>query len=85
MPDAFLVELSCPVHGLERYKIKIIRKYNVPSQTIAPQFNRRPTPGELSSVVVGKNVSEKEIETYVVNYLHNMGMWDAVLRMRFTT
>jgi hypothetical protein len=49
-----------------------------------PQFNRRPTPGELSSVVVGKNVSEKDIETYVVNYLQNMGLWYTVLLMRFT-
>jgi hypothetical protein len=85
LPDGFIVELSCPVHGLERYKIKIIRKYNVPGQTITPQFNRRPTPGELSSVVVGKNVSEKDIETYVRNYLQNMGLWSAVLHMRFTT
>lgn len=84
MADAFIVELSCPVHGLERYKIKIIRKYNVPRQSIMPQFNRRPTPGELSSVVVGKNVSEKDIETYVVNYLHNVGLWNTVLLMRFT-
>lgn len=84
MANAFIIELSCPVHGFERYKIKIIRKYNVPSQTIMPQFNRRPTPGELSSVVVGKNVSEKDIETYVVNYLQNMGLWYTVLLMRFT-
>lgn len=83
MTDAFIVELSCPVHGLERYKIKVIRKYNVPSQSIEPQFNKRPTPGELSSVVVGKNVSQKDVETYVINYLQNRGLWDTVVLMRF--
>jgi hypothetical protein len=81
--DAFIVELRCPVHGLERYKIKVIRKCNVPSQTIEPQFNRRPTPGELGAVVVGKNVSQKDLETYVINYLQDRGLWDAVIMMRF--
>jgi hypothetical protein len=80
---SFIVELSCPVHGRERYKIKLIRKYNVPRNIIMPQFRRRPTPGELSSLVIGKSVSEREIESYIIDYLHNTGLWTTVLAMRF--
>lgn len=83
MTQACIVELSCPVHGLERYKIKLIRKYNVPRNIIMPQFRRRPTPGELSSLVIGKGVSDKEVERYIIDYLHNAGLWNAVLAMRF--
>jgi hypothetical protein len=80
---SLIVELSCPMHGLERYKIKLIRKYNVPRNTITPQFRRRPATKELSSLVIGKSVSERDVERYIADYLHDVGLWTAVQGMRF--
>lgn len=76
------VELSCPEHGLERFKIKVIKKYNVNKELIAPKFRKRPR-HELSGVVVGKNVQYQEVREYLVRYFREAGLMDRVLRMQF--
>lgn len=65
--SSIVVELNCPKHGLERFQIKVIKKYNLKSDVIMPKFRSRPKTG-LSSLVVGRNVSSKEIEAYVNDY-----------------
>jgi hypothetical protein len=75
------VELSCPEHGLERFKIKIVKKYNVNKESIAPKFRTKPR-HELSGLIVGRDVSSLEIRDYVVQYFREAGMMDRVLSMR---
>jgi len=70
---SILIELNCPRHGLERFKVKVIRKYNLKADLIVPQFRSRPKPG-LSSLFVGRNVSSKEIESYLDKYFRQKGM-----------
>jgi hypothetical protein len=75
------VELKCPQHGLERFKIKIIRKYNVKSDEIIPKFRTKPK-YELSSIVVGKYVQQKEIRDYLIRYFAQTGLIDNILSIR---
>jgi len=75
------IEYRCPEHGLERFKIKVIKKYNVNPELIAPKFRTRPK-YELSSVVVGRNVQEREIQDYLVQYFQHSGLIDRVVSMR---
>ena len=75
------VEFKCPEHGLERFKIKVIKKYNVTPELIAPKFRTRPK-YELSGVVVGRNVNERDIQDYLMQYFRETGLMDKVLSMR---
>jgi len=75
------VEFKCPEHGLERFKIKVIKKYNVNPELIMPKFRTRPK-YELSSLVVGRNVDTRQIEDYVIHYFKEVGLMDRILSMR---
>lgn len=77
------IEATCTEHGLERYKIKIIKKFNIPSDEITPRFRSRPKPGELSCVLVGRGVSTQEIEKFINEYFRQKGLWSSIIRMRF--
>ena len=82
LPPAVWVEMSCPDHGLERFKIKVIKKYNVNKELIEPKFRTKPR-HELAGVVVGKNVSHLEVRDYLVEYFREAGMMDKILTMRY--
>lgn len=73
------IEMNCPVHGFERFKIKVIKKFNVQSDAIIPKFRSKPRPGELKCLIVGRNVSKKDLENYVVDYLRRRGYIERVL------
>lgn len=75
------VEFRCPEHGLERFKIKVIKKYNVNPEVILPKFRTRPR-YELSGIVVGRNVRETEITDYLSRYFREVGIMERVLSMR---
>jgi hypothetical protein len=77
-----MVEMSCPEHGLERFKIKVITKYNVNKELIEPKFRTKPR-HELSGVVVGKSVGNQEVRDYLIGYFREAGMMDKILTMRF--
>lgn len=79
---SLLVEFKCPEHGLERFRIKIIKRFNMNPNTILPRFRTRPKAGEIKFLAVGRNVTNTEIERYFVNYFREKGLWDQVLRMR---
>ena len=73
------IEMNCPRHGLERFKIKVIRKYNLKSDLIVPKFRSRPKPG-LSSLLVGREVTDKEIENYLNQYFREKEMMIKILK-----
>ncbi len=76
------VECNHPRYGLERYKIKVVRKFNVPTDTIAPVPSRRRDPEYINSIVVGRGVSKEEVMNYMVEYFKRTGMIDRVLWMK---
>lgn len=75
------VEFKCPDHGFERFKIKVIKKYNVDPEVISPKYRTRPK-HELSGIVVGRNVGNREIRDYLVQYFKDAGLMDKVLSIR---
>jgi hypothetical protein len=77
-----LIECMCPEHGLERFKIKVIKKYNVSPQIIVPKYRTRPK-HELSGLIVGRNVNHTEVQDYLVRYFRDAGFMDKVLSIRF--
>jgi hypothetical protein len=76
------VEMKCPEHGLERFNIKIVKKYNMQPDTIMPKFRSRPTVGDLRCLLVGRDVSYGEIQGYLNDYFRQKGWMDAILRVR---
>lgn len=77
-----VIEAKCPRHGLERFKIKIIKKYNVKADTILPIFRTKPKPGELSCLVIGRNIKYNELKDYVISYLNETGLIDSIITMK---
>jgi len=77
------IEAKCDEHGFERFTIKIIKKFNMPSDEIAPRYRSRPKPGELSCLLVGRDVTAREIERYINDYFREKGLWGSIIRMRF--
>lgn len=82
---SFAVEMLCNKHGLERFRVKIIRRFNMPPQMIIPEFSRRPTVGEIKCIYIGRGVSNKEVEGYLINYFREKGLLDKIVRMHLIT
>ncbi len=78
---SLMVETNCPEHGMERYKIRIIKKYNIAPEKIMPKYRTRPT-HELSGVVIGKNISYETARDYVIKYLNEQARIDTLMSIR---
>ncbi|MEM3576962.1 MAG: hypothetical protein QXX51_00705 [Candidatus Bathyarchaeia archaeon] len=85
MVSSVLVEILCPQHGLERFKIKVIRKFNMASNDIVPKTRSRPKPKEISALYIGRNVSYNEVKEYLVNYFEQRGVIKDIIMMRMLT
>lgn len=79
---SLLVEFNCPEHGLERFRIKIVKRFNMDPDTILPRFRTRPKAGEIKFLAIGRNVTNTDIERYFASYFREKGLWDQILRMR---
>lgn len=76
-----LLEVGCPKHGFERYSIKIVTRYNIPSKGILPHF-RKLKPDQITQLYIGRDVTEREIERFVNDYLSRTGMTAMILTMK---
>jgi hypothetical protein len=81
LPPSLMVESTCSEYGMERYKIKIIKKYNISPEKIMPKYRTRPR-HELSGVVIGKNISFETARDYVVRYLNESARQNMVMSIR---
>ena len=79
--QAFLIEMKHPHYGFERFRIKIIRKYNMRVDEISPKISTRPKP-TLSGIYVGRNVKTREIKDYLENYYREKGLFPYIMRMK---
>jgi hypothetical protein len=76
-----MIEVNCPDHGLERYKVKIIKKYNIRHGEIVPKFRTRPR-YELSGIVIGRNISYETAKEYLERYLNQSAGLHSVMSIR---
>jgi len=76
---SLLVELNCPKHGFERFKIKIMKKFNMEIDAILLEESRK---GEIKSLVVGRKVSNDKIKAYITDYFCERDIIQHVLRMK---
>lgn len=76
-----MIEVNCPDHGLERYKVKIIKKYNIRNEEIKPKFRTRPH-YELSGIVIGRNISYETAKEYLERYLNQSAELHSVMSIR---
>jgi len=76
------VEMKCPEHGLERFRIKIVKRFNMNPSTIMPKYRSRRKASGLSRLLVGRDVSSQEIEDYLIKYFREKGLWKSILKMK---
>ena len=77
-----MLSFFCPNHGIvEKYKIKVIKKYNIRVNEIRPKFRERPTK-TLSSLIVGRYVTPQEAKNYLRNYYEKIGLLSYVRAMK---
>jgi len=78
---SFLVEAYCPRHGLERFRVDVIKKYNIYSNAIILAFRRKPTK-QLSKIVIGRNVTEKEAQDALMKYFKESGLIEMIISIK---
>jgi len=78
--NRILFEVACPKHGFERFSIKVVKRYNIPSTDIRPRF-RKLKPKEICQLYVGRNVTDKEIKKFLNDYLSRVGVEEIMLKM----
>lgn len=77
--------MKCPKHGLERFRVKIVRRFNIYADEIQPKFRSRPKSGGLSCLYVGRDVTEREMRNFLVEHFRKRGLWERILSMQFKT
>jgi len=77
-----LIEARCPKHGLERFKVKIIRRFNIAHDQITPKITKKPIRGEISLLYVGRDVSNDEAKSYLIDYFREKGMMERIIQIR---
>ena len=81
---SILIEVKCPQHGFERFRVKIIKRFNIASNKIMPKERSKPKHGEISRLYVGRNVNYSEVKNYLINYFRERGMLEKIVRMRIS-
>lgn len=73
--------MRCPNHGLERFRVKVVKRYNMVADEIKPKIRSRPKPG-ISCLYVGRNIDKEEALNYLIGYFRTQGIWENILKMR---
>jgi hypothetical protein len=79
---SILVEMRCRTHGFERFRVKLIKRFNIASDQIVPKLRSKPMHGEITRLYVGRNVSDEEAQKYLISYFRERGMLEEIVRMR---
>jgi hypothetical protein len=81
---SILIEVKCPQHGFERFRVKVITRFNIASNKIMVKERSRPRKGEISRLYIGRNVSYKEAKDYLINHFRERGMLEKIVRMKIS-
>lgn len=76
------VELKNPGDIVERWRIPVVRKKNIPQNTMRLEFGRGSRKKLVKFLLVGYGVSQKDIEAYFKGYLIGKDIWPRVELMR---
>ena len=79
---SILIEMKCRTHGFERFRVKLVKRFNIGSDQIVPKLRSKPTRGEITLLYVGRNVSDREARKYLIGYFREKGMLEEIVRMR---
>jgi hypothetical protein len=79
---SILIEMKCPRHGFERFRVKLIKRFNIASDEIIPKTRRKPTLNEIGLLYVGRDVSYDEAKNYLIGYFRERGMLEEIVRIR---
>lgn len=80
--SSLLVEMNSPRHGFERFRIKIVRRFNMKSDEIKPKPMIKPRDIGLSCVYIGREVTQAEVTNYLIEFFRTKGVWDHILSIR---
>jgi hypothetical protein len=78
---SILIEMRCPKHGFERFRVKLIKRFNITSDEIIPKLRSKPTSDEVCLLYVGRNVSYDEAKNYLISYYRERGLLEEIVRM----
>lgn len=81
MVNAIIIEAFCPKHGFERFRINVVKKYNINSNAIVYKFRKKPTK-QLSTLIIGRNVAEKEVQTALIRYFKENGIIEQIISIK---
>ena len=85
---AIIIEIGYPKNYIEeRWKIEVKKRMNIPKNEIIIEKNRKrgSDPNSIEafkSLLVGREVSSKEIEAFCKGYFYGSGLWEKILRMQ---
>jgi hypothetical protein len=74
------VEYNCPRHGLERWRIKVLKLWNVGMKEIIPRYGENKG-AFMKNLRVGPDVTSRELEDFLVRYFYDRGLDN--LRIRY--
>lgn len=75
---SFSVTMQCPTHGFEHFRVRVMKRVNISSDKIIPKVRKRPKPGEISCLYVGRNVSYEKAKDYLLDYYRERGLGEIV-------
>lgn len=73
--------MKCPKHGLERFRVKVIRKYNLPADKIKTRFRSKPNPS-ISRLYIGRDISKKEARKHLIEYFRKKQMLENIVKLQ---
>lgn len=82
------LNINCPTHGLERHKIKLIKRVNIASDEIIPKECREygkphgPENRLVQTLYIGRNVGAEKVEDFVSSYLRDVGIAERIIYMK---
>lgn len=74
------VEYTCPRHGLERFRIRVLKLWNVGMKEIVPRYGENKS-AFIKNLRVGPDVTRGELEDYLTRYFYERGLDN--LRIRY--
>jgi hypothetical protein len=74
------VEYTCPRHGLERWRIRVSKLWNVGMKEIVPRYGENKS-AFIKNLRVGPDVTKGELEDFLTRYFYDKGLDN--LRIRY--
>lgn len=73
--------MKCPKHGLERFRVKVMKKYNLSADKIKPRFRSKPKPS-ISGLYIGRDISRREAREFLIDYFREKHMLENIVKLQ---